>query len=351
MLYKPIQYHDYLQLDRLLNSQSMRSEEEGKPAHEEMLFIIVHQAYELWFKQMLHELDSILLAFNQSKVEENHMGLIVSRLERFIEIQKLIGQQIDVLETMSPMEFLDFRDMLYPASGFQSFQFRLIENKLGLKSQRRLTYNKTPYHKYFTKDQSEELLRIENLPSLFDYVEKWLERIPFLDMDGFNFWETYHKSVITMFEREKDLIERNHRLDDEAKNQALKIVEKSVTTFDALLDKEQYTQMKSEGQWRLSYRAIHGALFIQLYRDQPALVLPFRIITSLLNIDELLTQWRHRHALMAKRMLGTKVGTGGSSGAEYLKQSAEKHKIFTDFFQLTTFFIPRSELPTLPKDD
>ena len=133
MTYKPIQYHDYLQLNSLLNSQSMRSEEEGKPAHEEMLFIIVHQAYELWFKQMIYELDSVLSAFSQSKVEENHMSLIVSRLERFIKIQKLIEQQIDILETMSPMEFLEFRDMLYPASGFQSLQFRLLENKLGLK--------------------------------------------------------------------------------------------------------------------------------------------------------------------------------------------------------------------------
>ena len=93
-----------------------------------------------------------------------------------------------------------------------------------------------------------------------------------------------------------------------------------------------------------------GRSFIQLYRDQPALHLPSRLIANLLDIDELMTQWRYRHALMAKRMLGTKVGTGGSSGAEYLKQSAEKHKLFTDFFQLTTFFIPRSERPRIPSE-
>ena len=349
MIYKPIQYHDYLQLDRILNSQSLRSEEEGKPAHEEMLFIIVHQAYEIWFKQMLHELDSVLRAFSQPKVAENHMGVVVSRLERFTEIQKLIEKQIDVLETMSPMEFLDFRDLLYPASGFQSLQFRLIENKLGLKSEQRLTYNKAPYHEHFTKDQSKELLRTESQPSLFDYIEKWLERTPFLNFGDFNFLEAYHKSVTAMFEREKDLIERNQRLDEEMKNKALENVKTSITTFDALLDEKKYNQMRSEGRWRFSYKAIHPALFIQLYREQPALTLPFRVLTSLLDIDELMTQWRYRHALMAKRMLGTKVGTGGSSGAEYLKQSAEKHKLFTDLFQLTTFFIPRSELPPLPR--
>ena len=348
MIYKPIQYHSYLQLDRLLTSQSPRSQEEEKPVHEEMLFITVHQAYELWFKQMLYELDSVLLAFDQEKVEENQMGLIVSRLERFVKIQKLIEQQIDVLETMSPMEFLDFRDMLYPASGFQSFQFRLIENKLGLKSNQRLTYNNIPYHKYFTKDQAKELIQLENTPSLFDHIERWLERTPFINMDGFNFWELYCQAVLEMFDKEKDII-RHHHKDKDAQKKALENVDQSIVTFEGLFKEEKYNQMKSEGQWRLSYRAIHAALFIQLYRHQPALHLPFRTLTQLLNIDELMTQWRHRHALMAKRMLGSKVGTGGSSGAEYLRQSTEKHKLFTDFFQLTTFFIPQSKLPPLPE--
>ncbi len=347
---KPIQYHEYLKLDRLLSSQSLRSDEEGRPAHEEMLFIVVHQAYELWFKQMLHELDSVLLVFSQLEDSENNMSLIVSRLERFIEIQKLIGQQIDVLETMSPMEFLDFRDMLYPASGFQSFQFRLIENKLGLKSQYRMTYNNAPYHQYFKKDQAKLLLETEDSPSLLDHVDQWLGRTPFVNAGEFRFWSLYQKAVEAMFERERDLIDRNEHLDDESRKKALNNVDQSLSTFSALFDEHQYLEMKEQGQWRLSYPAIHGALFIQLYRDHPALSLPFRVITCLLNIDELLTQWRYRHALMAKRMLGTKVGTGGSSGAEYLKKSAEHHKLFTDFFQLTTFLIPRSALPLLPKE-
>ena len=93
---------------------------------------------------------------------------------------------------------------------------------------------------------------------------------------------------------------------------------------------------------------MHAALLVQLYRDQPALQLPFRLLTALMDMDELFTTWRHRHALMAKRMLGSKVGTGGSSGYQYLKDAAEKHKVFQDFFQLTTFFVPRSKIPALP---
>ncbi|MGZ3723567.1 MAG: tryptophan 2,3-dioxygenase family protein, partial [Bdellovibrionales bacterium] len=95
---------------------------------------------------------------------------------------------------------------------------------------------------------------------------------------------------------------------------------------------------------------IHAALLIQLYRDQPALQLPFRLITALMDLDEGFTTWRSRHALMARRMLGSKVGTGGSSGYQYLKDAADKHKVFQDLFQLTTFFVPRSKIPVLPKD-
>src|SRR5690606_31290490 len=118
--------------------QTRRSEAIGKPAHDEYLFIIVHQAYELWFKQILIELDSVIELFSQNPVSESSMGVIVSRLQRIETILKLLVQQVDVIETMTPMDFLDFREFLYPASGFQSLQFRLVEMKLGLKRDQRL---------------------------------------------------------------------------------------------------------------------------------------------------------------------------------------------------------------------
>jgi tryptophan 2,3-dioxygenase len=87
-----------------------------------------------------------------------------------------------------------------------------------------------------------------------------------------------------------------------------------------------------------------------LYREQPLFQLPFQVLASLLDLDENMTQWRYRHALMAHRMLGQKIGTGGSSGHSYLKSATEKHKIFQDFFNLSTFLIPRSKVPKLPQD-
>ena len=121
-------------------------------------------------------------------------------------------------------------------------------------------------------------------------------------------------------------------------------------SFHSIFDEDEYKKLQQEGYWRLSHKALCAALFIHLYRDEPILQLPFHIMTHLQTIDENFTQWRHRHALMVHRMIGVKMGTGGSSGHKYLKAASDKHKIFQDFFNLATFFIKKSELPELPKD-
>jgi tryptophan 2,3-dioxygenase len=134
---KPLSYGDYLRLDELLGCQRPESVRQGRAAHDEMLFIVVHQAYELWFKQILVELDEIQRIFAREHVEERDIGRIVHALTRVWEIWKLLIRQLDVLETMTPLDFLEFRDLLVPASGFQSLQFRLIEVRLGLSRERR----------------------------------------------------------------------------------------------------------------------------------------------------------------------------------------------------------------------
>ena len=123
-------YRDYLNLDSLLKSQKLISEKRGKKAHDEMLFIVSHQVYELWFKQILYEIDSVFEIFDMELVDESQIGTAVSRLQRINEIIQLLIDQIKILETMTPMDFLEFRDLLTPASGFQSGQFRQIENKI-----------------------------------------------------------------------------------------------------------------------------------------------------------------------------------------------------------------------------
>ena len=350
MKYPAVQYHDYLKLDSVLDAQNRRSEEFKNPAHDEMLFIIVHQTYELWFKQILFELQSILDIFQKDSVHESHMGMAVARLERIVEIQKLLNSQIDVLETMTALDFLEFRDYLYPASGFQSYQWRVIETQMGLRSEFRLNYNQSPFYSALQPSQQKLIQEVMEKPSLFDLVEKWLERAPFLQTQKFDFWKEYKKSVLNMFDADEKVVSANSRLSEETKKKTLQMMSQSRETFLALFDKDAFSKLNETGYFRLSQKAVQAALFIQIYRDQPLLALPFRLISSLQDIDEKMTEWRNRHSLMAHRMLGKKIGTGGSSGHDYLKATADKHKIFTDFFNLTTFFIPRSQIPKIPPD-
>jgi tryptophan 2,3-dioxygenase len=305
--YPPVEYAQYLGLAQLLSSQHPKSVEYGRPAHDEMLFIVIHQVYELWFKQILHELDSVVALFRQDSVDERNIGVAVSRLHRVTEIQKLLVDQLRVLETMTPLDFLDFRDMLTPASGFQSAQFRTIERTLGVK-----------------RDQ----------PSLFDLVEKWLERTPFLELPGYQFWASYRAAVEQMLADDRRTIEAHPSFTPEER---------------ALLDEPTHERLRQEGSRRLSHRATLAALLIHLYRDQPILHQPFRFLTLLVDVDERLATWRYRHALMVHRMIGTKIGTGGSSGHHYLMSTVERGKVFVDLFNLSTFLIPRSALPELPE--
>jgi tryptophan 2,3-dioxygenase len=345
--YPPIHYSDYLKVQELTDLQKRRSEEFNKPAHDEMLFIIIHQTYELWFKQILFELDSAIEHFNQARVDEREMLTINNRLNRIIEIQKILIGQIDVLETMTPMDFLEFRDFLYPASGFQSGQFRLIENKMGL--EHRLTYNKQDYKTSLVEPDAQKAQATEQAPTLFDLLEKWLERTPFLMEKNFDFWKDYRRAVEARIQSSRDNLAQSG-LDPETVAKHNQQIDSMEESFHSLFDIEAYEKMKKQGNWRLSHKALGAALFIYLYRDEPILQLPFHLMQSLQSIDENFTQWRYRHALMVHRMIGIKMGTGGSSGHKYLKAASDKHKIFSDLNNLATFFIPKSALPQLPEE-
>ncbi len=344
----PQNYHDYLELDSLLKSQKLLSEKNDVEAHDEMLFIITHQVYELWFKQILYEIDSIFEVFDRNIIDESHVGIAVSRLERVNVIQQLLIDQIKILETMTPMDFLDFRDLLTPASGFQSAQFRLIENKIGLQKDNRLGFGGVDYKTKINEHQLEDVKKSENSQSLFDLIEHWLERTPFLEFDDFNFWEQYRNAVGEMISNDKKIIEMNENLPDSEKQNYLKQYRSTEKMFSSLFDESIFSKRLRSGESRLSYKATHAALLILLYRDQPILHNPYRLLSKLVDLDELLTTWRYKHHLLVTRMIGRKIGTGGSVGASYLKKATGKHRVFDDLTSLTTFLIPRSGLPSLP---
>lgn len=349
--YTTIHYQSYLALDKILDAQHLRSAELAEePAHEEMLFIIVHQSYEIWFKQIIHELESIIDMFDRNDVDEKNIGISIARLNRVIVIFNLLVEHIPIMETMTPLDFLDFRKYLFPASGFQSFQFRKVENMLGLPERERITYHGHHYAAFFSEEEKEALKKLASGNSLFEAVEGWLERTPFLKLGNFNFLESYRDAVERMVQKEAEAIQSSDYLSEEEKSARLKMMGNTDTYFKTILQKEIHSQKVEEGKIRLSHKATVAALMISLYNEEPLLQLPYRFLLCLIDIDELLTTWRYRHAQMVQRMLGRKVGTGRSSGHEYLHATAVKHHIFTDLHNISTLLIPRSELPDLPPE-
>lgn len=346
----PCYYGDYLQLDKILGAQAPESLKHGKHAHDETLFIIVHQAYELWFKQVLHEISSVLEVFSKEEVNDDQLITVVHRLKRVITIQELLNQQIGVIETMTPQDFLEFRDFLVPASGFQSIQFKMLEMGLGLKSEFRIDFDKESFYSRLNEEDREFLLGFEKKSSLFELVEQWLERMPFLEFGEFKFWELYQKATSEMLANDTEIVTSIENISDHDRDIQLKEIAATKEKFSALLDEEKYKELQKDGAFRLSQRAMLGALFINLYREEPVFNLPFQLLTCLTDIDENLTIWRYKHAMMVQRMLGTKIGTGGSSGHDYLKRTTEKNRIFLDLFHMATFLIGKEALPELPEE-
>ncbi|MBI3434265.1 MAG: tryptophan 2,3-dioxygenase [Proteobacteria bacterium] len=345
MAAQPLDYGSYLQLSQLLDCQHPQSARHGRQAHDEMLFIIVHQAYELWFKQILHEMDRIELAFAAAHVDEHKVLDIVRALERVVTVLRLLVQQLDVLESMTPLDFLDFRDLLSTASGFQSLQFRLIETRLGLPEAARLLFGEASAEEQMAERDRARVAAARGGTPLLRALDSWLARMPFVAGGDYAFESAYRDAVETMLAREIGRVRDEPGLAPQRRVREIEAIEQARTAFGAI-----FSPQAPADAWRMSLKAVRAALFIMLYRDMPALQLPFRLLAAVMDIDETLTIWRYRHALMVERMIGVKTGTGGSSGHVYLRRTAETHRVFTDLFQLSTFLIPRSAVPPLPPE-
>jgi len=331
---KPVYYGEYLQLDKILNAQLPESDKEGVTANDEMLFIVIHQAYELWFKQILFEVNLVRGIFNQSDIKDSSPDLYQAahRLKRVGTILQVLIHQLDILETMTPLDFLDFRDLLRPASGFQSIQFKILEAALGLKFKNR--YGHEYYVSQLKPEDVKQVKDAENEKSLLELINRWLERMPFFNGEKYwnekslsnnsehPFWKNYHATYSASLQPgEKQNLENFEKL---------------------FLNDVTYPEERN-----FSAKANRSALFIMLYRDYPLLLQPYQLLNSLLDIDELLAQWRYRHMNMVQRMIGRRIGTGGSTGAEYLKAAADTHYVFKEIADLTSFLSQRGKLPKL----
>jgi tryptophan 2,3-dioxygenase len=240
-------YANYLQLDQLLSAQQPLSE-----LHDEMLFIVIHQTMELWMKEMLHE-----VSFAIQLIDADQFAPAYKALARVSRIQSVMTLSWDVLATLTPVDYLAFRDVLGTSSGFQSAQFRELEFRLGLKDPAFLKHH---------AQGGEERRRLEDAleqPSLRDAAEAALERAGFDVSPG------------------------------------------------------------------------TAAAWLEVYRRADELFELYQLAEKLLDLDDALAGWRHKHVLTVERIIGNKRGTGGSAGASYLRSTLDK-RLFPELWSLRT---------------
>jgi len=321
-----VYYPDYLQLDKILDAQALESDKNGQHAHDEMLFIIIHQAYELWFKQVLYEVDSVMGIFKNKEVDDNagELNVAVHRLQRVKTILDVLVHQWEIIETMTPLDFLDFRDMLRPASGFQSMQFKILEARLGLRMEAR--FGKQYYTSQLKPEHKARIEVLESEQTLLELVIAWLERMPFLKPE-------YWPGEARFFDQLEKLYVGSLVSGEEG---------------NAAMWRKIFVDGSPERHF--SPAAARSALFIMLYRDEPIFQQAFRFLDSLLDIDTVMASWRARHISMVHRMIGLRVGTGGSTGKNYLKGAMDSHHIFSEVADLSSFLFERRKLPALPAD-
>ena len=336
-----VTYGNYLKLEELLSLQSDPTRDHN-PSNDEMHFIITHQTFELWFKQMNREIEEIINFMNVPTVNEEHIPVIVQKLERCSEIFRLLSSQWKVMETLQPQDFLAFRDTLGSSSGFESWQLRTLEMLLGLKPEQRVGGMDPMAH--IRKLHSEgklgdstmqNIVRIDALPSLNEVVMQWLARTPVHGTSG---------DLDVLREFVDGYLERIRKQNESIIAHKLKIeldVEETIRAqFEAEINHA--TEFLMPGGEINAGRV--GLLFIESYRELPLLSWPRRFVNTIVDLDESLVLFRCHHARMVERMIGRRMGTGGSRGVDYLDETL-KYRIFTDLWTVRTILIKRSVLP------
>jgi len=271
----PLSYSDYLCVPQLINLQHPQS---SPPHHDELLFIVIHQTYELWFKLLLHELDAVVANLRlaaQYPGSRDEVYEAARLLRRCTEVARVLVEQFTILETMLPTHFLAFRDLLKPASGFQSEQFRELEFLCGLKDEKLLRLHEPTPEMYATLERR---LRESSLRDVFFAALAALGLMPHVGE---------HASETEKFHSRAQAI-------------------------------------------------------VALYRDEKGHRDWIDVCERLTEFDELIVSWRLRHIQMVERTIGVRMGTGGSSGASYLKGTIDK-KFFSELWEARSLMNERNE--------
>jgi tryptophan 2,3-dioxygenase len=353
-------YWDYLKLDQLLTLQGGLDGPAGGDVEsaDELHFIVVHQVYELWFKLVLRELRLGRDWLAQPRVAEETIPNVVHHLRRVSTVLQMAVQHWRLVETLTPQDFLAFRDKLIPASGFQSFQLRELEIVLGLEESQRIAYGKMrPIEhieelgkgtsggefaiKAITKARSEQ--------TFLAALNEWLYRTPIQGSSPDHaddaevvsaFLEEYLARSVQMQDAVRDRI--TAALGEKARAE---LEERTAATRKAARD-FLFAEDIDESSRPRARRIRAAALFIESYRDLPLLAWPRLLLDAVVETEEQVLHFRSAHARMVERVIGRRVGTGGSGGVDYLDKTMA-YRVFKDLWAIRGVLLPKDRLPPL----
>jgi tryptophan 2,3-dioxygenase len=353
-------YWDYIRVEELLALQDGVDRDESKMSNDETLFIVVHQIYELWFKLILRELTTARDLFMKRPVPDMELASVVRSLKRVVTIFEQAVHHFKVMETLTTRDYLEFRDRLFHASGFQSAQLREIEILLGLDDNLRVPYGKQSSFKDVLRTaagDSPALRRVESRiasgPSLKHVIYEWLSRTPIEGSDNTESTNRFIEAFIKAYRSEN---RRRIRLASKDPPTPIDLdrlkerFERDAMAAEAFLRAEDTPDLTPENRAFLR-RVRAGILFLESYRELPRLAWPREVIETVIEMEQSMVLWRQRHARMVERVIGRRTGTGGSPGVDYLEQTAERYRIFSDLWTVRSLLLRKPKVPTIENTD
>ena len=356
---KPTAYWDYIKVEELLRLQGGLEPDDSSLSNDEVLFITVHQIDELWFKLVLRELVAVRNLFAKSPVPEQALASAARGIRRMSTLFEHIASHFEIMETLTTRDYLAFRDKLNPASGFQSGQLRELEVLLGLPDGDRIPLGHEHSYMNALRDHDGSPsaayrrveARLKDTPTLLDAIHDWLYRTPIQGSTPGTpddparvsaFIDAYSAAQARCADEALSLA-KAAALSPADGERLEKRYEREVEGARAFLRAE---DVPEDARARTS-RLRAAIVFIESYRELPLLAWPRVIVDELVAFEQAFVIFRQRHARMVERVIGRRTGTGGSSGVDYLDQTALRYRIFREIWGVRSLLVRQAALPPL----
>jgi tryptophan 2,3-dioxygenase len=356
---KPTPYWEYIRVETLLSLQAGTGASDEELSNDEVMFVVVHQIDELWFKLILREMVTVRGLFARTPVPEQALASAVRGIRRMETILQQLAAHFALMETMTTRDYLAFRDKLTGASGFQSAQMREIEIVMGLPEAERVPLGHEGSYltalKEYDGSDSPALRRVRarlaDRPSLREAVLEWIHRTPIQGSipsqpDDAAVVHSFAEAYLATHRASVERVLEGARVQSRSEADARRLEERAEREVAAartyLLAEDEPEELRARAT-----RIRCALVFIESYRELPLLAWPREVLDGLTSFEQAFVIFRQRHARMVERMIGRRTGTGGSAGVEYLDATALRYRVFRELWAVRTLLVRAEDLPPL----